>query len=280
MVSRRDVLIGAGALIAVGAASAVEMGSRRRTSLLHRLGLVDSPDKTFPDSHTPVESGTLQSDYMSTPVGWSMSRPSGALTGVVYCLHGRDEDHRFTFDDIHLPDAAAYVGAKVAIAAVDGGSDRYWHPRADGQDPQAMLLDEFIPMIERRVATRRRALLGWSMGGYGALLAAETEPDRFRAVAAASPALWTTPDATPEGAFDDADDFERNDVFRGAPRLEAMTVRIDCGKGDPFVSASRQFADDLQHQPETSFGAGFHDAAYWRSVAPRQLRTIDRVFRR
>ncbi len=207
-----------------------------------------------------------------------MSRPRGTVTGVVYCLHPHNEDHRFTFDQIHLPDAAASVGAKVAIAGVDGGADSYWHQRADGQDPLAMLLDEFIPMIERRIPTQRRALLGWSMGGYGALLAAETSPGRFRAVAAASPALWTSSGATADGAFDDADDYARHDVFRHAARLSALAVRIDCGKGDPFYPAARKFAGDLHPEPETSFGDGFHDAAYWRSVAPAQLRTITQAF--
>ncbi len=271
------MLIGGGALIAAGAAGAAEMGTHRRVGLLHRLGLRDSPDATFPDSHTPIESGTLHSAHLADAVGWSMSRPTETLTGVVYCLHGRGKDHRFAFDDIQLPDAAAAVGANVAIAAVDGGADSYWHPRADGQDPLAMLLDEFIPMIERRITTRRRALLGWSMGGYGALLAAETRPDRFRAVAAASPALWTSPGATAEGAFDSADDYKRYDVFRDAARLKAITVRIDCGTGDPFYSAARTFADDLRPAPQQSFGSGFHDSAYWRSVAPRQLRTINRA---
>ena len=31
-----------------------------------------------------------------------MSIPTGAVTGVVYCLHGRGEDHRFAFDHMHL----------------------------------------------------------------------------------------------------------------------------------------------------------------------------------
>jgi enterochelin esterase-like enzyme len=120
-------------------------------------------------------------------------------------------------------------------------------------------------------------LLGWSMGAYGALLAAETAPDRFRAVAAASPALWTTPGATPAGAFEDAEDYQRNDVYRDSVRLAHMSVRIDCGTGDPFYAATRRFVSDLHPAPASSFGAGFHDSAYWRSVAPRQLRTINRA---
>jgi pimeloyl-ACP methyl ester carboxylesterase len=255
------------------------MGTDRRENLLHRLGMLDSPDQSFPASGTPIHSGRFPSSFMHDPVSWSVSLPEEPVRGVVYCLHGRGEDHRFAFDDIHLHDAAAFVGATIAIAAVDGG-DLYWHRRADGQDPLRMLLGDFVPLIEDLLGVRRRALLGWSMGGYGALLAAETEPDRFRAVAAASPALWTSPGATAEGAFDDADDYERNDVYRGTARLATTTVRIDCGTGDPFYDASRQFVDHLEPEPQASFGSGFHDAAYWRSIAPAQLRTINRALTR
>ncbi len=273
--SRRDVLIGGGALVALGVGSAVEIGARRRRSLLHRFGLADSPDTSFPASHTPVVSGTLKSAHMSRSPNWSISIPVGALTGVVYCLHGHDEDHRFAFDQIHLPDAAAFVGAKLAVAAVDGGADSYWHRRAGGDDPLTMLFDEFIPQVETRVSVHRRALLGWSMGGYGALLAAETTPDQFRAVAAASPALWTTPGATAVGAFDSPDDYSRNNVYAHTARRTSMTVRVDCGTDDPFYPAVKKFVADLRPAPQGTFGAGFHDAAYWRSVAPGQLETIN-----
>ena len=46
-----------------------------------------------------------------------------------------------------------------------------------------MLLRELIPLCARRfgsAAAGARAIIGWSMGGYGALLAAETEPETLR----------------------------------------------------------------------------------------------------
>lgn len=277
MLTRREVLIGGGALVALSAAGAMEIGARRRTSLLHRLGLTSSPDHSVPPSQTQVQSGTLTSTHMVHPVSWSFSVPAGDLAGVVYCLHGHDDDHRFAFDQIHLPDVAAAAGSKLAIAAVDGGADSYWHARDDGNDPLSMLLTEFIPMVEARIRAPARALLGWSMGGYGALLAAETEPEHFAAVAAASPALWTSPGATAPGAFDGAGDYHRHDVYAGIARLGTLEVRIDCGTGDPFYAAAKRFAADLRPAPEGSFGPGFHDAAYWRSVAPAQVDTITKA---
>ena len=141
-----------------------------------------------------------------------------------------------------------------------------------------MLLDEFIPMIERRIPTQRRALLGWSMGGYGASArrrdVARPVPSGGRRQPRSGPRParpWTARSTTPMTT-------RWHDVFRHAARLSALAVRIDCGKGDPFYPAARKFAGDLHPEPETSFGDGFHDAAYWRSVAPAQLRTITQAF--
>ena len=112
------------------------------------------------------------------------------------------------------------------------------------------------------------------MGGYGALLAAERAASLFSAVTVASPALWLSPGATAPGAFDNAADYHANDVFASVASLRPLTVRVDCGTGDPFYASSRHFVAEMTFPHVASFGPGFHDDAYWRSVAPAQIRTI------
>lgn len=149
------------------------------------------------------------------------------------------------------------------------------HPRADGTDALTMVLDEFLPAIDAALgASLPRAILGWSMGGYGALLAAERAPAMFTAVAAASPALWLRSDEYSPGAFDGPEDFEAFNVFAGSASLRGLAVRIDCGTSDGFVHAARQFAEQLPAPNLGRFTAGYHDAPYWRSIAPAQLATI------
>jgi len=231
-----------------------------------------------PVSGVRLVSGRLASAAMRRSVGWTLSVPDDGLAGVVYCLHGKGDDHRFAFDTMRLP--AVAMGGGLAIAAVDGGADSYWHRRADGTDAQAMLFDEFLPLVEARLGARAggahvpRALLGWSMGGYGALLAAETRPSLFAAVAVASPALWVSPGATAPGAFDSSDDYRRHDVFSGVGRLAGLRVRVDCGRSDPFAGAVQRFVKLLPPGWVGSFGPGHHGAAYWRGVAPAQSRTL------
>ena len=283
MLSRRRLLAGLGGLAALGVAGVAidHAGDPRVRRGLRRLGLAHSPDDHVPAAHSEELSGSLTSAFMPHAVGWSISIPSIPVQGVVYCLHSHSRGHRMAFDSIHIPDVVAAAKAPLAVAAVDGGAASYWHQRADGSDPLSMLLDDFIPMVEERLGSApRRALLGWSMGGYGALLAAERAPERFDVVAAGSPALWTTPSAVPEGAFDGAADYRRHDVFAGIDKLAEITVRVDCGTDDPFLDADERFAARLPRPNHGRFSAGFHDEAYWRSIAPAQVATIAEVIRK
>ena len=111
-----------------------------------------------------------------------------------------------------------------AVVAVDGGGS-YWHKRASGEDSGAMVLDELIPMLgSQGLDTSRVAFLGWSMGGYGALLlGARLGPARTAAICAVSPALWTSSGATAPGGV------RRRRRLRGQQRLGSARSRVDTG---------------------------------------------------
>ncbi len=158
-----------------------------------------------------------------------------------------------------------------AVVAVDGGGS-YFHRRASGEDSGAMVLDELIPMLGGQgLDTSRVGFLGWSMGGYGALLlGARLGPARTAAICAVSPALWLSSGATAPGAFDGADDFAANSVF-GLPALASIPIRIDCGDSDPFYAATKQFIAQLPNPPAGGFSPGGHDAAFWSSQLPAEL---------
>jgi hypothetical protein len=67
--------------------------------------------------------------------------------------------------------------APMAVVTVDGGGG-YWNPHPN-DDPMAMVIEELIPMCQHRglgAPPDRIATMGISMGGYGALLLAESTP--------------------------------------------------------------------------------------------------------
>ncbi len=287
--NRRGFLLGAGAF-AVAGAVAVTADLELHHSDRRGPG-PGTPQRARPASRTGVKpaheiSGYLDSRFTRTRVGWTISVPRTTRTqrplAIVYCLHGYHNDHRMAFDQIPLPQVAAAIGLPVVIAAVDGGQDSFWHRRANGTDALAMLLKEFTPLVRDRVGPLPQAIMGWSMGGYGALLAAERTAEhtagrtvqRFHAVAPASPALWLTPGATAPGAFDSPADFYANDVFTGVNSLRTMKVAVFCGTSDPFYDSTRHLVGLMNYPHEARFAPGGHDDVYWRNIAPAQLHAI------
>jgi S-formylglutathione hydrolase FrmB len=280
-VTRRQALAGAGVALVAAAAAAVAVDPRRAYD---RLTRDCGPEPARPPaSDARVVEGSFRSRVLGAGVGYAVALPRGprfpARLPVCFCLPGRGGTGAGTLRDLWAADALAQaVGERgvpsFALAAVDGG-DSYWHPRAGGENRLAMLLDEALPFVAELLgAAPRRALLGWSMGGYGALLAAETRPSAFRAVTAVSPAVWTSRDAqrgaVPD-AFDSDEDFRAHDVIAGAGRLRGLAVRVDCGESDPFAGAARALRDACPEEPAGGLSAGCHEARYWRRTLPEQL---------
>jgi len=201
--------------------------------------------------------------------------PSGLP--VCLALHGRAGNHRTAVSGLHLDRALATVtragAASFAIVAMDGGDHTYWHRRANGDDPQAMLTDELLPRLTAMgMRTNRIAVFGWSMGGYGALLLAETlGRSRVAFAAADAPALWLHPGDSAAGAFDDADDFRRHDVFAGRARLAGIPVRVVCGRSDPFLVATKAFVSGVPELAGADYPPGGHDDKVWSTTAVAQL---------
>jgi pimeloyl-ACP methyl ester carboxylesterase len=222
-----------------------------------------------------VRRGTLRSRHWpGHEVAWRIAAQAFGEADerpLVVVLHGRGGNAASAFDALHLDDHV--LTSRLTVASVDGG-DAYWHARRGGVDPGAMVVEDFLPLVRRETGARGKvALLGWSMGGYGALLlAARLGPDRVGAVVAESAALWTDARLSAAGAFDDRADFEANDVF--APRrlrtLAQLPVRLDCGRDDPFAAANRVFAAALPSAHLTVDDGG-HTTTYWRAHAGAQL---------
>ncbi|MGO9508194.1 MAG: alpha/beta hydrolase [Mycobacterium sp.] len=208
---------------------------------------------------------------------WVIAMPPGQtkMLRPVIALHGKDGDANMMLD-CGVEDALAQLVAAgkpaFAVVGVDGGSNSYWHRRSNGEDSGTMVIEELLPMLSSMgMDTSRVGLLGWSMGGYGALLlGARLGPARTAGICAISPALYMSYWGCAPGAFDSVDDWTRNTVF-GLPALNSIPIRVDCGIGDRFFFSSSQFVSQLKKKPAGSFSPGGHDMDYWRAQLPGEL---------
>lgn len=237
-----------------------------------------------------VEDGTFVSERRGgIETGFGVITPLGTASAlpVVVALHGRGADHRTLVGRTYriekfLQDHVGRGGSPFAIATVDGG-ESYWHERPDGEDAGAMVVDELLPLLAgrglRTGPSDRIGLLGWSMGGYGALrLGGLLGPDRVSAVCAVSPAMWADPRDASASGFADAGEYERFTVQGRQADLDGIPVRIDCGTGDPFYRAVQDYADDFPDGADVtaSFEPGGHHPDYWRRVLPVELTFLGR----
>jgi pimeloyl-ACP methyl ester carboxylesterase len=289
MVSRRIFLLGAlGTAVLAGAGSFVAIeddvlpGRIRLAELLGACN-VDAPLPTTPVGI--VKTGTFTSAARHRDIGWSLALPPGHSSAsglpVVLVLHGRGGNHTTGFAQLGLHRfLAAHVqagGAPFALAAADGG-DAYWHPRANGDDPLLMLTTEFVPMLATLgLRTTSVGVLGWSMGGYGALLLArQAHRGSLRGVtiaaaAAGSPALFTSYRDSATGAFDDSADFAAYGTLAEQPDVGTTPLYVACGTDDAFTNETRRYRTNVSPTPSGGVGKACHTDGYWRSLAAQQI---------
>jgi S-formylglutathione hydrolase FrmB len=111
-----------------------------------------------------------------------------------------------------------------------------------------MVLEEIPQWLDDRgYDADRRALWGWSMGGYGVLRMSEIDPHWARAVAAFSPAVG-----------------EGDAVFQDIDALDPTPLGIWCGTDDALFPSVQALVEALPHEPEIwSYGPGGHTRIYW-----------------
>jgi hypothetical protein len=289
VLSRRGFLIGgAAATVAVagGGLVAVETGALPgRVPLGRRVGDCNV-DAAVPDEAAgPLRENEFTSAYRHRPIRWMLALPPGHdVRGlpVALVLHGRGGDARTAFDKLamhrFLAQHVKRGGRPFALATIDGGT-AYWHPRASGDDPLGMLVHELLPRLRAAgLRTERVGALGWSMGGYGALLLAR-QSHRGRlggtevvAASAASPALFASFATASDGAFDGPADFARWGDLLAHPGVSSETIlQVSCGSNDTFRSNAERYRAAVHPTPRGDISRGCHDAGYWRSRATAQL---------
>lgn len=287
--SRRAILVGGlGAAVAAGTLAAYELvqggvlpGKYALARLDGACGSAPPPPRGTPPARTEV---TFYSTYRRRNVTMVTLTPGDAAgLPVIVGLHGAGSDARQLANLLSPAMTAARI-ARLAAVTVDGG-DTYWHKRADGDDPLGMIIHEVLPRLAAAgYDASRMAIVGDSMGGYGALLLAEQAVQAAHrqlavtAVAALSPAIFASyadAIAASPRSFDSPADFARHDILAAAAALRDVPSWIACGIDDPFEAETARLRAKLAavsgREPAGGILSGCHDDAFWARNLPNAL---------
>jgi pimeloyl-ACP methyl ester carboxylesterase len=243
---------------------------------------VPGPPLTF-SPLGPSTSNAFYSHARNRMVGYTIAYPPGHGPGstlaLVVMLHGGG-NHTNALTGMSPAQAMAlHVGreplAPMAMVTVDGGTG-YWNPHP-GDNPMAMVIGELIPLCQRLGLGRppqRIGTMGISMGGYGALLLTEKYPHLIDAVAAISPAIWTSyaeARAANAGAYASAADFAADDAVTHAGALTGIPVRVASGDSDPFHPGVEALVSALPAGVVVDFSQGCHTGSFFVAQEPPSL---------
>ena len=209
------------------------------------------------DAQSRIDCDTMNSRILKHPVHYCIYLPAGYDAGatrhpaqtypVLYFLHGLGDNERTLFnsggwtllDELRQQHR---IG-EFLIAAPEGGRTFYINSADSSVRYSDFFLQEFIPLIETKYRVNRgrrnRAISGISMGGYGALRFAFSDPEMFSAVSAQSAALITeSPQELDTAARSGAPMGKLLAAVFGSP-IEVRHWK----NNSPFLLASRNQAD-------------------------------------
>jgi len=292
MSRRRLVTLGVGGAVAVLAAGALGfelvshgvLPGKQELDQLEGKCSVAEPTLRFSGTGRSKSASFYSSARRRTvgyTIAWSPGHGPGDRLPLIVMLHGEGANHANALSGMTPGDAVALEidGTplpSMAIVTVDGGSG-YWNPHP-GDDPMAMVVNELIPICQAlnlgRGGRSSIGAMGISMGGYGAVLLAEKHPGLIGAVAAISPAIWTSyaqANAVNPDAYASASSFAANDAVTHAAALVDTPVRVASGLDDPFHPGVVALAQGLPSSAVVVSTQGCHTGDFFTAQEPPSL---------
>jgi hypothetical protein len=107
---------------------------------------------------------------------------------IVYCLHGKDGDHRRRSIGSASPGPRRAWGCLSRWRPLTAGLTATGIAGGDGSDALAMLLNEFVPLVRARVGPLPQALMGarFGPGSHDDAFWCSVAAAQLRAIAAAT----------------------------------------------------------------------------------------------
>ena len=267
-----------------------------------------------------MENLVMPSRILGQDVRFSVCLPEDYHSGirrypVTYLLHGLGDDSSAWLEYgmiSHYADEAVRSGdaAPMIFVMPDGYRTYYVNDYKGTFRYQDMFVNELVPYIDSLFRTlpdrQHRALMGYSMGGFGALILHLLHPDVFGTAVPLSisvrtdeqyktedPAGWNdqwgrlfgepglTGDARITPYYRQNSPFH---VLRSMPDsdIRKLNIYIDNGDKEQTLCRSNEELHMLMHElgipHEFRVRDGGHSFAYWRSALPDAMRFISDAF--
>lgn len=240
---------------------------------------------------------------MDVEVGYNVLLPDGHADSetrypVVYWLHGlggNENSGTRLMERIRALTNDNGIRPMLFVFA-NGGASTMYADSADGETKAATtILDELIPHIDAKyhtIAERRgRALEGFSMGGYGALMLGAMHPELFCAVLSYAGALHdqetlsTSRASIYQEMFGSPEAFDAFSPYRWVREnaegiRESLALRMVVGTRDPTLEYNETMRAvlqelDIPHEYEVVEGMGHDIAGYYDAVGLQGLRFLE-----
>lgn len=220
--------------------------------------------------------------------------PAGRTLQVVYLLHGNDGGFR---DWSNHSDVANFAESGLLLVMPEGGSSYYTNALVPPQDRyEDYIVYDLISDVERRFPAAaggpKRAIVGVSMGGYGAIKLGLHHPELFAFVGAISAAVdvprrpFTIRRIAQSRHYDSifgpsgSQTRRANDPFvlaRATNPADAPYFYLTCGDQEGLLGPNREFSELLaqrhfKHEFHTIPGG--HDWAQWNASLPGLFRSL------
>lgn len=176
------------------------------------LAACQEKEHELPDNTDPVNvpryasNMSFHSNLLSTNIAFDILLPEDYVSDtdkrypVVYCFHGYGNDNTsWNNGSLTLESKVQSMekkGLQPMIYVIPNGLKSYFCDRFNGSyQYMTMLVSEFIPYIDKSYRTiadkQHRAIIGYSMGGFGSIATAMQHPDMFCASAGLSISMRT-----------------------------------------------------------------------------------------
>lgn len=223
---------------------------------------------------------------------------------VLYLLHGLFGN----FENWGELTGVAEIASRRNLIVVTPESKDGWYVDSftpAGNRFESYLIEELLPEVEGKfridAKPESRAIVGNSMGGYGAIKFGLKYPSQFAFAGSFSGAFeaphltdetpgtcWDQYEASIMSAFGPAKSAVRrdNDVFALIDKMSAQDIEklpelyMDCGADDHFIKVNRELSEamtqkGIRHQFQELPGG--HDWEYWRSRVPHLIEKLGQL---